>query len=101
MFLINAIYFKGGWKGKFDVSKTQQGVFHLLDGGEKPVPMMSHTCNYSHLWEESFRAVGLPYGEGRMSMYIFLPEPSSDLDEFLKDLNAENWSTGSLDLGRN
>ena len=24
-------------------------------------------------------------------MYIFLPEPSSDLNEFLEDLNAENW----------
>ena len=91
MFLINAIYFKGSWKGKFDPLKTQDSVFHLIDGGEKQVPMMSHTCNYSYLWEESFRAVGLPYGEGRMSMYIFLPEPSSNLDEFLEDLNAENW----------
>ena len=25
-------------------------------------------------------------------MYIFLPEPSSNLDEFLEDLNAENWN---------
>ena len=91
MFLINAIYFKGGWKGKFDASKTQEGVFHLIDGGEKQVPMMSHTCNYSYLEAEGFRAVGLPYGEGRMSMYIFLPEHASNLDEFLKDLNAENW----------
>ncbi len=91
MFLINAIYFKGGWKGKFDASKTQDGVFHLLDGGEKQLPMMSHTCNYSYLRTESFRAVGLPYGEGRVSMYIFLPEPSSNLDDFLEELNAENW----------
>ena len=91
MFLINAIYFKGGWKGKFDASKTQEGVFHLLDGSEKQLPMMSHTCNYSYLSAEGFRAVGLPYGKGRMSMYIFLPEPSSDLNEFLEDLNAENW----------
>ena len=91
MFLINAIYFKGGWKGKFDASKTQDGVFHLLDGGEKQVPMMSHTCNYSYFERGDFRAVGLPYGEGRVSMYIFLPEHSSNLDEFLADLNAENW----------
>ena len=91
MFLINAIYFKGGWKGKFDESKTQDGVFQLLDGSEKQLPMMSHTCNYPYLWEESFRAVGLPYGEGRVSMYIFLPEPSSNLDEFLEGLNADNW----------
>ena len=92
MFLINAIYFKGGWKGKFDPSKTQPGIFHLLNGSEKQLPMMSHICNYSVLWAEGFRAVGLPYGEGRVSMYIFLPEPSSNLDEFLEDLNAENWN---------
>ena len=91
MFLINAIYFKGGWKGKFDASKTQDGVFHLIDGSEKQVPMMFHTCNYSYLEGGDFRAIGLPYGEGRMSMYIFLPEPFSDLDEFLADLNVENW----------
>ena len=91
MFLINAIYFKGGWKGKFDPSKTQPGIFHLLDGSEKQLPMMSHTCNYSYLEATGFRAVGLPYGEGRVSMYIFLPEPSSNLDEFLEELNAENW----------
>ena len=91
MFLINAIYFKGGWKGKFDATKTQEGVFHLIDGSEKQLPMMSHICNYSYLWAEGFRAIGIPYGEGRISMYIFLPEPSSNLDEFLEDLNVENW----------
>ena len=91
MFLINAIYFKGGWKGKFDASKTQDGVFHLIDGGEKQVPMMSHTCNYLYLERGDFRTVGLPYGEGRVSMYIFLPEASSNLDEFLEGLNADNW----------
>ncbi len=93
MFLINAIYFKGGWKGKFDPSKTQSGIFHLPNGSEKQLPMMSHICNYSYLEATSFRAVGLPYGEGRVSMYIFLPEPSSNLDEFLEDLNAENWKS--------
>jgi serpin B len=93
MFLINAIYFKGGWKGKFDPSKTQAGIFHLLDGSEKQLPMMSHICNYSYLEATGFRAIGIPYGEGRVSMYIFLPEPSSNLDEFLEDLNAENWKS--------
>lgn len=53
--------------------------------------MMSHICSYSYLEAKSFRAIGLPYGEGRGSMYIFLPEPSSNLDDFLEDLNAENW----------
>ena len=96
MMLINAIYFKGGWKREFDKSETRDGVFHLLDGGMKQVPMMSHSCNYPYLFNRdgeirNFEAVSLPYGEGRVSMYIFLPDPDSSLDEFLLNLNAVDW----------
>ena len=91
MFLINAIYFKGGWKAKFDPLKTQDSVFHLIDGGAKQIPMMSHFCDYPYLGGGHFGAIGIPYGEGRVSMYIFLPHPFSSLDEFLEDLNADNW----------
>ena len=44
MFLINAIYFKGGWKGKFDASKTQTGCFPSVgwrrEAGANDVPYL-------------------------------------------------------------
>lgn len=91
MFLINAIYFKGRWKVEFDKSKTRDGVFHLPNGREKQVPMMSQSSNFPYFRGDNFEAVSLPYGEGRMSMYIFLPNSDSNLDAFLLHLNAENW----------
>ncbi|MBC8234296.1 serpin family protein, partial [bacterium] len=86
-----AIYFKGRWKVEFDKSKTRDGVFHLPNGREKQVPMMSQSSNFPYFRGDNFEAVSLPYGEGRMSMYIFLPNSDSNLDAFLLHLNAENW----------
>lgn len=44
-----------------------------------------------YLENELFQLVGLPYGKGRLSMYIFLPNPGISLSEFYQHLNAENW----------
>ena len=93
LFLINAIYFKGMWQTEFDPSHTRDGTFHLATGAEKQVPMMTRTGDYAYYenHEEKFQAIGLPYGDGRMSMYIFLPYRESDLNTFLDGLNTENW----------
>ena len=93
LFLINAIYFKGAWQTKFDPSHTRDGTFYLATGAEKQVPMMTRTGDYAYYenYEEKCQAVSLPYGDGRMSMYIFLPYRESDLNTFLDSLNDENW----------
>ena len=91
LFLINAIYFKGNWQEEFDPSRTRQGIFHLSDGNEKRVQMMRREGEYPYLRGENFEAASLPYGDGRMSMYIFLPDRNSNLNRFLRNLDAENW----------
>ena len=40
---------------------------------------------------EDYQAINLPYGDGQMSMFIFLPAPKSNLNDFLDSVNAENW----------
>ncbi len=91
LFLINAIYFKGSWQEEFDKSKTRAGIFQLPNGSEKQVQMMRREGEYPYFRGENFEATGLPYGAGRMSMYIFLPNRDSNLNQFLGNLNAENW----------
>ena len=93
LFLINAIYFKGTWQTEFDPSHTRDGTFHLGTGDEKQVLMMTRTGDYRSYEnrEEKFQAISLPYGDGRMSMYIFLPYRESDLNTFLDGLDPENW----------
>ena len=91
LFLINAIYFKGNWQDEFDKSQTRPGIFHLSDGNEKRVQMMRREGEYPYFRGENFEATSLPYGDGRLGMYIFLPNRDSNLNKFLGNLNAGNW----------
>ena len=93
LFLINAIYFKGTWQTEFDPAHTRDSTFYLATGGEKQVPMMTRSADYPYYenYDEKFQAISLPYGDGRMSMYVFLPYGESDLNAFLDGLNTENW----------
>ena len=93
IFLINAIYFKGSWQEEFNKSKTREDIFFLSDGSEKRVPMMRREAAYPYFRGEHFEAASLPYGDGDVSMYIFLPNHDSNLNEFLGGLNAENWAS--------
>ena len=89
--LINAIYFKGNWAKKFDREETREGTFTLLNGKEKKVPMMYQEGKYGYLRGEKFQAICLPYGWGRLCMYIFLPDKSYNFEIFQKRLTADNW----------
>ena len=91
LFLINAIYFKGNWQDEFDKAMTRPGTFHLPNGSQKQVQMMRREGEYPYFRGENFEATSLPYGDGRMSMYIFLPSRDSNLKKVMRDLNAENW----------
>ena len=91
LFLINAIYFKGSWQTEFDPSKTRDAPFNLANGSQKQVPMMTREDKYPFLYASDFTAISLLYGDGRVSMYIFLPSQASSLDAFLENLNPENW----------
>ena len=91
LFLINAIYFKGNWLDEFDKAMTRPGTFYLTNGNQKQVQMMRREGEYPYFRGERFEATSLPYGDGRVGMYIFLPNPNSNLNNFLRDLTAENW----------
>ncbi len=91
LFLINAIYFKGSWQTEFDPANTRDAMFHLVDGSNKQVPMMFREDKYPFFYSKEFQAVSLPYGDGQVAMYIFLPSVDSDLNTFLESLNIENW----------
>ncbi len=93
MFLINAIYFKGKWMNEFDKGQTTDQAFTLANGRQKQHPLMSQKGDYRYYETQRFQAISLPYGEGRTSLYVFLPKSNSSLSEFQKTLTAENWQT--------
>jgi serine protease inhibitor len=93
MYLINAVYFKGGWSVPFAKSATQPHPFTRADGKTKSVSMMSRRDRFSYYATPEFQAVSLPYGKGRWSMYLFLPSENSNLAALTKTLTATNWQT--------
>ena len=93
LFLINATYFKGEWQQEFNSDLTRDQTFYLTKGKEKQHPMMFQTGTYDYLETEEFQAVRLPYGDGRLSFYVFLPKEERDLSQFYQSLNERTWQT--------
>lgn len=91
LFLINAVCFEGKWAVAFDPAKTIERPFTLGDGRQKRHPLMFQSGEFRYYRGDRFQAVSLPYGKGRISMYVFLPDPGSSLEEFYAGLNAAGW----------
>lgn len=98
LFLMNAIYFKGKWTNPFDPAGTVDADFYLRDGETKRVPMMSQSGEYAYCAGKGFQAVELPYGSGKFSMTIYLPEDRSSSEAFYAQLNVENWAKWSTEF---
>ena len=62
-----------------------------MDGSTVTAPLMRRAGEYSYYESEDLQAVSLPYGEGRMSMYVVLPSEGGDYGEFLSTLNEADW----------
>jgi serine protease inhibitor len=93
LFLINAIYFKGEWQFSFKKEKTHDDVFRLAGGLQKKLPMMFQSGKFFYQKGENFQAIVLPYGTGRVSMYIFLPDENTALAQFERNITQENWES--------
>lgn len=91
LYLINAVYFKGDWRDEFDEAETREEDFHPASGGVERVQMMHRAGTFRYLRGEDFQAVSLPYGDGRMSMYLFLPDSASSLEDFHRPRKGIDW----------
>jgi len=91
MYLINAIYFKAGWREKFDPARTANGTFHGMSG-DRTVPLMHRDDKMSYAETATYQAVDLPYGDSAFTMTVILPKQSSNVNDVAASLTAGNWS---------
>ena len=63
MVLVNAVYFKGQWKNKFNPKLTRDENFHTNKGAIKKVPTMHQKVKimYGELPELNAKFVEIPY----------------------------------------
>jgi len=89
MYLINAIYFKGGWNESFKEEDTTAEDFYALDGKTDKVSMMKRSGKIHYAKQGSYSAVMLPYGNESASMVVILPD--GDIDSFINEMDNEKW----------
>jgi len=98
MFLINAIYFKGSWRDKFDPARTTTASFAPLSGATQSVSMMNRTGEMSYAETAAYQAVDLPYGNTAFSMTVLLPKAGQDVNTVAKEFTASTWQTLTTSL---
>lgn len=88
MVLVNAIYFKADWLTTFDPNDTHDAPFHLLDGSEIQVKMMSNGLyNVPYVSSNGYQAIELPYAGETAAMTILVPDEGR-FSEFESKLDA-------------
>lgn len=92
MYLINAIYFKGEWANQFDEKRTFDGKFKTTAGQMEEVRMMTREGKIACANGSDYKAVRLPYGNGRLSMVCVLPDEAVDIDDFIGSFDAQRWN---------
>lgn len=96
MFLINAIYFKGAWRSKFDPDLTRDDEFAGPDGSARPCRMMQQPepgeiAEFMYFGDDALEAIDLPYADGWFSMTILLPGEGTKIDDFIAGITPEAW----------
>ncbi|CAA0816300.1 Serpin-ZX [Striga hermonthica] len=90
--LANALYFKGAWDSKFDLSLTQVHDFFLLNGSSVRVPFMTSSKNQFGRAFKDFKVLRLPYQKGQdtraFSMYFFLPNARDGLQALVEKFGS-------------
>ncbi len=94
--LINALTFDGKWTESFDPALTRPGEFRLPNGSATEAQMMNQSGSYQYCENGRFQAVALPYGDGQVSMYLFLPAEGTNYNTFLGTLTAADWNAANF-----
>lgn len=92
MYLINAVYFKGIWRQKFETKNTGEANFTNELGNVVKVNMMSQTDTFAYAQDNYAKYLDMPYGNKAFSMTIILPNEEKTTADVLNYLTTANWN---------
>lgn len=92
MYLINAVYFKGIWRQKFETKNTVEANFTNELGTVAKVNMMSQTDTFAYAQDSYAKYLDMPYGNKAFSMTIILPNEEKTTADVLNYLTPASWN---------
>ncbi|MGE5732170.1 MAG: serpin family protein [Gemmatimonas sp.] len=98
MYLLNAIYFKGSWRDRFDAAQTRDAPFHSV-AGDQPARLMHREASISYAETNAFQAVDLPYGDSAFTMTVLLPKTGTSVESIAASLTPEGWQSLAASFG--
>jgi len=99
--LVNAIYFKGDWKMKFEKEATRSKQFYAGPNKEIQVDMMSMSGRKFYYDEnDGFQVLGMPYKGDELFMFVLLPKKRDGLAEMEKSFDGKKFLEAILNANR-
>ena len=92
MILVNAIYFKGSWRQKFDPAETKDAVFRGTVG-DQPMKLMHRKGSVTAAFRSDYSVVDLPYGDSVYTMTVIVPGNGVSVDAVAASLDGSAWTT--------
>jgi serpin B len=93
MYLVNAMYFKGAWKEKFDPSQTHNSNFYLPDNSTVQAPFMSGDIDLNYCADSKALVYELPYSNNKFSMVIIEPVNGTQLAGLVPQIDSAQWQS--------
>lgn len=87
MYLINALYFKGGWDNEFDKNMTKETPFTKEDGSIVNVPMMNQIVKTLY-YEDDIIQIVVKRFDAAYQMLLVLPAEGVTVEEATAHLSA-------------
>lgn len=88
-YILNAIYFNGTWTDKFDKADTKDEQFFGYTRDINMLPMMHREGKYKYTSNDAYAAVRMPYGNGKYTMTVMLPNNGKGVAEMMSNMNVD------------